>query len=87
MSDDQGPKKIGGEYGDIRARIDIEKLNAYLAEHVQTRTTIQTPIEVKQFKACIGSMCAFFLSKISMLTSAIVWTGTLNLCCLKMCAQ
>uniref|UniRef100_A0A8H7Y3M8 Aminoglycoside phosphotransferase domain-containing protein n=1 Tax=Psilocybe cubensis TaxID=181762 RepID=A0A8H7Y3M8_PSICU len=38
--------KIGGEYGDIRAAIDIENLNAYLSKH----TNIKTPVEVKQFK-------------------------------------
>ncbi|KAH6914018.1 protein kinase subdomain-containing protein PKL/CAK/ACAD [Coprinopsis sp. MPI-PUGE-AT-0042] len=41
------PKKIGGEYGNIRAGIDIPALNAYLAKHVPT---VKTPVEVKQFK-------------------------------------
>jgi hypothetical protein len=41
------PKKIGGEYGDVRANIDTDKLNAYLAEHVPDA---KTPVDVKQFK-------------------------------------
>lgn len=41
------PKKIGGEYGKVRANIDIEKLNAYLAKNIEV---IRTPVEVKQFK-------------------------------------
>ncbi|EGN92738.1 hypothetical protein SERLA73DRAFT_98766 [Serpula lacrymans var. lacrymans S7.3] len=41
------PKKIGGEYGAVRANIDIDKLNAYLAEHVPAVTA---PVDVKQFK-------------------------------------
>ncbi|EMD33149.1 hypothetical protein CERSUDRAFT_118211 [Gelatoporia subvermispora B] len=41
------PKKIGGEYGEVRAGIDIASLNAYLASHVKA---VQGPVEVKQFK-------------------------------------
>ena len=40
-------QKIGGEYGDVRAVIDVEKLNAYLKVHVPD---ISTPVTVKQFK-------------------------------------
>ena len=40
-------KKIGGEYGSIRAGIDIPALNAYLAKHVPA---VKAPVEVKQFK-------------------------------------
>jgi hypothetical protein len=41
------PKKIGGEYGKVRANIDIDKLNTYLAKNV---TAVNTPVDVKQFK-------------------------------------
>jgi len=40
-------KKIGGEYGDVRASIDVGKLNAYLEAHVPEVTA---PVTVKQFK-------------------------------------
>lgn len=43
------PKKIGGEYGEVRANIDVEKLNAYLVKNVQI---LNAPIDVKQFKVC-----------------------------------
>lgn len=39
--------KYGGEFGEVRASIDIDKLNAYLA---QNTLRIGTPVEVKQFK-------------------------------------
>jgi hypothetical protein len=39
--------KIGGEYGEIRANIDIGALNRYLAKHTPG---IKTPVDVKQFK-------------------------------------
>ncbi|KAF8161334.1 kinase-like domain-containing protein [Crassisporium funariophilum] len=42
------PPKIGGEYGEVRASIDIEKLNAYLAKYTPG---IKTPVDVKQFKS------------------------------------
>ena len=42
-------EKIGGELGDVRAAIDIEKLNAYLEAHV---SEIAAPVTVKQFKVC-----------------------------------
>ncbi|RDB24710.1 Acyl-CoA dehydrogenase family member 11 [Hypsizygus marmoreus] len=41
------PKKIGGEYGEVRANIDVSKLNAYLAKQAPG---IKTPVDVKQFK-------------------------------------
>ncbi|KAF5380575.1 hypothetical protein D9615_004657 [Tricholomella constricta] len=41
------PKKIGGEYGDVRANIDVANLNAYLSQHAPG---IKTPVDVKQFK-------------------------------------
>jgi len=46
------PKKVGGEYGEIRAPIDIQKLNAYLETHVPV---VRTPVDVKQFK--FGQVC------------------------------
>ena len=38
---------VGGEYGDVRAVIDIPSLNAYLAEKA---SAIKPPVAVKQFK-------------------------------------
>lgn len=38
---------LGGEYGDVRARIDNDKLNAYLANNVPALTV---PVTIKQFK-------------------------------------
>jgi hypothetical protein len=49
------PPKIGGEYGEIRATIDIDNLNAYLAKNTPG---IKTPVDVKQFKVWI--MIVFF---------------------------
>jgi len=43
------PQKIGGEYGEVRANIDVERLNAYLAKHTPG---IKGPVDVKQFKVC-----------------------------------
>ncbi|PPQ63019.1 hypothetical protein CVT24_005965 [Panaeolus cyanescens] len=40
-------KKIGGEYGEIRASIDIPKLNEYLSKNTPS---IKTPVTGKQFK-------------------------------------
>ncbi|KAF4563198.1 hypothetical protein EYR40_007093 [Pleurotus pulmonarius] len=40
-------KKIGGEYGDVRANIDEAKLNAYLLKNIPI---MKGPIDVKQFK-------------------------------------
>ncbi|KAF8963662.1 kinase-like domain-containing protein [Flammula alnicola] len=39
--------KIGGEYGEIRANIDVDALNTYLAKFTPN---IKTPVDVKQFK-------------------------------------
>ncbi|KDR75639.1 hypothetical protein GALMADRAFT_492411 [Galerina marginata CBS 339.88] len=44
MSD---PQKIGGEYGEVRATINVDALNAYLAKYTPN---IKTPVDVKQFK-------------------------------------
>ncbi|KZT35201.1 kinase-like protein [Sistotremastrum suecicum HHB10207 ss-3] len=46
MSGPSAPK-IGGEYGEIRANIDVESLNQYLATSVRR---VQSPVVVKQFK-------------------------------------
>ncbi|KAI0061886.1 APH-domain-containing protein [Artomyces pyxidatus] len=46
-SDSTQSKKIGGEYGEIRANIDLVRLNAYIAESVPA---VQGPVSVKQFK-------------------------------------
>ena len=46
-------EKIGGEFGDVRAAIDVEKLNAYLQAHVPEVTA---PVTVKQFKVCLGQI-------------------------------
>ncbi|CAL1711401.1 unnamed protein product [Somion occarium] len=40
--------KIGGEYGEIRANIDVDKLNAYIDRHVDA---VAAPVAVKQFKS------------------------------------
>ncbi|KAF9647733.1 kinase-like protein [Thelephora ganbajun] len=40
-------EKVGGEYGDMRAAINVEKLNAYLEAHVPE---VSAPVTVKQFK-------------------------------------
>ncbi|KDQ52817.1 hypothetical protein JAAARDRAFT_197893 [Jaapia argillacea MUCL 33604] len=47
MSQPAPVKKIGGEYGEIRANIDVERLEAYIAEHVKR---VEVPLEIKQFK-------------------------------------
>ncbi len=40
-------KKIGGEYGEVRATIDVDRLNGFFARHVPA---IKVPIDVQQFK-------------------------------------
>lgn len=47
MSKPATAQKVGGEYGDVRATIDVEKLNLYLEANVPEVTT---PVMVKQFK-------------------------------------
>ncbi|CDO68835.1 hypothetical protein BN946_scf184805.g44 [Trametes cinnabarina] len=44
-------KKIGGDYGEVRASIDTGKLNAYCAAAIPT---IKTPVDIKQFKASVA---------------------------------
>ncbi|KAF8178677.1 kinase-like domain-containing protein [Mycena galopus ATCC 62051] len=45
MSNDQ--KNIGGEFGEVRANIDVDTLTTYLLTNVKT---LRGPIDVKQFK-------------------------------------
>ena len=40
-------RAAGGEYGDVRAPIDDDKLNAYIASTVPAVTV---PVTIKQFK-------------------------------------
>ncbi|KAJ8520188.1 hypothetical protein ONZ45_g2948 [Pleurotus djamor] len=47
MSNDAAPKKIGGEYGSVRASIDEGKLSAYLLANIPV---MKGPIDIKQFK-------------------------------------
>jgi len=49
MTKPSAEKKIGGEFGDVRAAIDVERLNAYLEAHVPE---ITAPVTMKQFKVC-----------------------------------
>ena len=53
MSSPNANKKIGGEYGEVRANIDAVKLNAYLKAHVPV---VATPVDIKQFKVRIHSL-------------------------------
>ncbi|KAG8713533.1 hypothetical protein FRC08_013136 [Ceratobasidium sp. 394] len=39
--------KIGGEYGEVRAGIDVQALTNYLEQHAKE---VKAPVEVKQFK-------------------------------------
>lgn len=55
MMPNVSPKGIGGEYGAVRANIDIDKLNAYLAAHVPA---VCSPVDVQQFKVCFQSSLA-----------------------------
>ncbi|KAJ7287119.1 kinase-like domain-containing protein [Mycena rebaudengoi] len=41
-------KKIGGEFGEVRANIDVDTLSAYLLKNVKA---LRGPIDVKQFKS------------------------------------
>jgi hypothetical protein len=52
-------KKIGGEYGDVRASIDVDSLNAYLAKSVPA---VKTPVVVKQFKVLVLRRSKLFIS-------------------------
>lgn len=66
-------QKIGGEYGEVRASVDIGNLNAYLSKYMPS---IKAPIDIKQFKVSqktcsqeyyltslcpkFGQVCCFF---------------------------
>ena len=47
MSSPAKPKKVGGEYGEVRASIDVGRLEMYVDANVKV---MKTPLEVKQFK-------------------------------------
>lgn len=47
MSPSNPGQKIGGEYGEVRANIDVNTLNKYLDQHVEA---VAAPVQVKQFK-------------------------------------
>ncbi|PSR72735.1 hypothetical protein PHLCEN_2v11430 [Hermanssonia centrifuga] len=54
-------QKIGGEIGEIRASIDVSKLNAYIEKYVPA---IRAPVVVKQFKPnSLDSSAKFVLRK------------------------
>jgi len=44
---ERAPKKVGGQFGEVRAPVDVEGLNVYLA---RATPTIATPVSVKQFE-------------------------------------
>jgi hypothetical protein len=58
------------EIGQVRATIDVEKLNAYLAKHV---VEVKTPVQVKQFKVRPTSP---LLTRAVHWTFFSVWSGT-----------
>ncbi|KIJ15582.1 hypothetical protein PAXINDRAFT_11702 [Paxillus involutus ATCC 200175] len=45
-------KRVGGEYGAIRANLDVHKLNTYIKAHVPV---VSAPVQVQQFK--FGQVC------------------------------
>ena len=49
------PKKIGGDYGEVRANIDVAALNTYLARNAPR---IRAPVDVKQFKVGASVRCS-----------------------------
>ena len=49
------PKKIGGDYGEVRANIDVAALNAYRARNAPR---IKAPVDVKQFKVGASVRCS-----------------------------
>ena len=62
--------KIGGEYGPVRANIDLERLESYLKANVKA---IKTPVDVKQFKVRRRAVASPVSAE--MLTSREVWAG------------
>ena len=67
MANDDKPTKIGGEVGEVRANIDADKLNDYIARHVKA---IQAPVSIKQFKVSAHSFLPRRPSHISSLHSS-----------------
>ena len=61
-------QKIGGEIGDVRASIDVDKLNEYIRAHV---SVIRAPVSVKQFKVSILE----YSGGIGLTCMRVVWTG------------
>jgi len=72
MSKPTTAEKIGGEYGDVRAAIDVEKLNVYLGAHVPE---VAPPVTLKQFEVRI--CVRFIYSNCLTVLLDSVWTGTL----------
>ena len=54
-------KKIGGEYGDVRANIDGDKLNAYLVARVPA---VVAPVDIKQFKVGMSVASLDFIPEV-----------------------
>lgn len=52
--------KIGGEYGPVRANVDLERLESYLKANVEA---IKTPVDVQQFKVRRG-LASWFVTKV-----------------------
>ncbi|KAJ7647726.1 kinase-like domain-containing protein [Roridomyces roridus] len=48
-------KKVGGEFGEVRANIDVQSLTTYLLKNVKA---LKGPIDVKQFKVFWFSCCS-----------------------------
>ena len=71
MSEPATAQKVGGEYGDVRATIDVEKLNVYLEVHVPE---VATPVIVKQFE--VRTYARFIFSHCLTVFLDSVWTGT-----------
>ena len=68
------PMHAGGEYGDVRARIDEDKLNAYLFKNVPAVTV---PVAVKQFKVRLLALPRLSWSH----TPLSVWPGLSRTTC------
>lgn len=71
MSKPATERKIGGEYGDMRAAIDLQKLNAYLQARVPEVTA---PVTVKQFEVCTKP--CLIHNRFLTVVSGPVWSGT-----------
>ena len=67
--------KIGGEYGDVRAPFDVERLNTYFNNQVPA---IKTPVDVKQFKVGLTLDPVCVHRRIDEIIQT-VWTGELLL--------